>query len=126
LALLGHLTPKSGEHSRLNEYPASLDHYTELIYSRNVDGVRILNSFVNYAIHAQRQNIDADLNVIVNNRLVELEGKIEAERSSYQIGKEARIATLQEDYNIKRAQLQDDLRAPHLQLKLDARTEWEC
>ncbi|WP_223188160.1 hypothetical protein, partial [Pseudomonas lundensis] len=26
--LLGHLTPRYGEHSRLNECPVSLDHYT--------------------------------------------------------------------------------------------------
>ncbi|WP_211267968.1 hypothetical protein, partial [Pseudomonas poae] len=27
-ALFGHLTPRSGEHSRLNGCPVSLDHYT--------------------------------------------------------------------------------------------------
>jgi LPS O-antigen subunit length determinant protein (WzzB/FepE family) len=89
----------------------------ELNYSSNVDGVRILNSFVKYAVDAERQNIAADLKVIVNNRLAELEGKIEAARSSYQTDKEARIATLQEADNIKRAQLQDELRALRLQLK---------
>uniref|UniRef100_UPI0030DB2E00 hypothetical protein n=1 Tax=Pseudomonas sp. EA_35y_Pfl1_P108 TaxID=3088688 RepID=UPI0030DB2E00 len=29
-ALFGHLTPRSGEHSRLNGCPVSLDHYTFL------------------------------------------------------------------------------------------------
>jgi LPS O-antigen subunit length determinant protein (WzzB/FepE family) len=89
----------------------------ELNYSSNVDGVHILNSFVRYAIDAERQNIAADLKVIVNNRLAELEGKIEAARASYQTGKAARIATLEEADNIKRAQLQDELRALRLQLK---------
>ncbi|MCD5997555.1 hypothetical protein KDX38_28945, partial [Pseudomonas sp. CDFA 602] len=28
-ALFGHLTPRSGEHSRLNGCPVSLDHYTQ-------------------------------------------------------------------------------------------------
>ncbi|WP_205894284.1 hypothetical protein, partial [Pseudomonas gregormendelii] len=29
-ALFGHLTPRSGEHSRLNGCPVSLDHYKQL------------------------------------------------------------------------------------------------
>ncbi|AVJ21847.1 MULTISPECIES: Wzz/FepE/Etk N-terminal domain-containing protein [Pseudomonas] len=89
----------------------------ELNYAEHIDGVRILNSFVKYAIDTERENIAADLKVIVSNRLAELQGKIEAARSSYQTGKEARITALEEADNIKRAQLQDELRALRLQLK---------
>jgi hypothetical protein len=30
-ALFGHQTPRSGEHSRLNGCPVSLDHYTSIL-----------------------------------------------------------------------------------------------
>ncbi|NNA22071.1 type VI secretion system tube protein Hcp, partial [Pseudomonas lundensis] len=48
-ALFGHLTPRSGEHSRLNGCPVSLDHYNrtsssdgqEKYYSIRLKGARI-------------------------------------------------------------------------------------
>ena len=48
----------------------------ELNYPKGVDGVRILNGFVDYAITAEREKIAADLKAIVSNRLTELKGKI--------------------------------------------------
>ena len=90
----------------------------ELNYPKGVDGVQILNGFVDYAINAEREQIAADLKVIVNNRLTELKGKIDAARSSYENDKAARIATLQEADNLKRAQLQDELKALRQQLKV--------
>ena len=90
----------------------------ELTYPGGVDGVKILNGFVDYAIDAERKQIAADLKVIVNNRLTELKGKLDAARSSYEIDKEARIAALNEADSIKRAQLQDELKALRQQLKV--------
>lgn len=90
----------------------------ELNYPKGVDGVQILNGFVDYAINAEREQIAADLKVIVNNRLTELQGKINAARSSYENDKEARIAALEESDNLKRAQLQDELKALRQQLKV--------
>lgn len=90
----------------------------ELTYPGGVDGVKILNGFVDYAIDAERKQITADLKVIVNNRLTELKGKLDAARSSYEIDKEARIAALNEADSIKRAQLQDELKALRQQLKV--------
>ena len=55
----------------------------EMNYPKDVDGVTILNGFVNYAIATEREHIAADLNVIVKNRLNELNGKLKAARSSY-------------------------------------------
>ncbi|MBC3199457.1 Wzz/FepE/Etk N-terminal domain-containing protein [Pseudomonas poae] len=88
-----------------------------LNYPKGIDGVSVLNKFVDFAINAEREQIAADLKVIVRNRLTELEGKIEAARSSYKTAKDARIATLQEADNIKRAQLLDELKALRQQIK---------
>ncbi|MBH3369808.1 chain-length determining protein [Pseudomonas carnis] len=89
----------------------------EMTYPKGVDGVAIINGFVDYAIATERDQIAGDLRVIVKNRLSELKGKLEAARSSYQIGKEAKIAALRESDNLRRAQLQDELKALRAQLK---------
>lgn len=90
----------------------------EMNYPKGIDGVSILNGFIQFAIDAERQQIGADLNVIVKNRLNEIEGKLKAARSSYEIDKEAKIATLTEADVLRRAQLQDELKALRAQLKI--------
>lgn len=91
----------------------------ELQYPSDVDGVAILNGFVDYAIAAEREQVGADLKVIVNNRLNELKGKIDAARANYDTDKESKIAKLLEDDRLKRAQLQDELSALRLQMKME-------
>jgi LPS O-antigen subunit length determinant protein (WzzB/FepE family) len=91
----------------------------ELQYPADVDGVAILNGFVDYAIAAERSQVGADLKVIVNNRLNELKGKIDAARANYDTDKESKIAKLLEDDRLKRAQLQDELSALRLQMKME-------
>jgi len=89
----------------------------EMNYPEGIDGVAILNGFVQYAIASQRQQITADMEVIVKNRLSELAGRLDAARSNYDTDKAARIATLSEADDLKRAQLQDELKALRAQLK---------
>lgn len=91
----------------------------ELTYPGMVNGVEILNGFVEYAINNQREQISADLKVIINNRLRELEAKINAARSSYRSEKEGEIATLVEADTRKRAELEDELQALRLELKIE-------
>lgn len=91
----------------------------ELRYPADVDGVAILNGFVDYAIAAEREQVGADLKVIVNNRLNELKGKIDAARANYDTDKESKIAKLLEADKLKRAQLQDELSALRLQMKME-------
>lgn len=90
----------------------------EMNYPKGVDGVTILNSFVDYAIASERQQIAADMQVIVKNRLDELSGKWTSVRSNYDIDKEAKIASLREADTLKRTQLQDELKALRAQLKV--------
>ncbi|WP_455826408.1 Wzz/FepE/Etk N-terminal domain-containing protein [Pseudomonas graminis] len=91
----------------------------EMQYPKGIDGVAILNGFVDYAIALEREQVGADLKVIVNNRLNELQGKIEAARVNYETAKESKIARLLEADNVKRARLQDELAALRLQLKAE-------
>lgn len=89
-----------------------------LDYPKGVDGALILNKFVDYVISEERERISADMSVLVRNRLSEIDGKINSARASYQLDKEAKIASLTEADNLKRAKLQDELGALRLQLKL--------
>ncbi|WP_431037300.1 Wzz/FepE/Etk N-terminal domain-containing protein [Pseudomonas yamanorum] len=89
----------------------------EMSYPKGIDGVAILNGFVNYAISSERAQVAADLRVIVKNRLDELGGKLAAARSSYTNKKESEIASLAESDSLRKAQLQDELKALRAELK---------
>ncbi|MFC6337422.1 chain-length determining protein [Pseudomonas sp. CCM 7891] len=97
----------------------SLSAYIKLSmnYPKGMDGVAILNGLIAYAITLERQQIAQDMEVIVKNRLSEIEGKLDAARASYDNTKEAKIASLTEADTIRRAQLQDELKAIRAQLK---------
>jgi len=91
--------------------------HLELSYPGGVDGARILNSFVEYAIEVERKKIEADLNIIIENRLAELGDSIDAARAEYNVSKQARIAILLENDAVQRSQLQDELVALRKQLR---------
>lgn len=92
--------------------------HLELSYPEGVDGARILNSFVEYAIEVERKKIEADLNIIIENRLAELGDSIDAARTEYDVSKQARIAILLENDAVQRSQLQDELVALRKQLRV--------
>lgn len=97
----------------------SLNAYVKLqmTYPKGIDGVAIVNGFVDYAIDDERKQIADDVTVIVKNRLNEIKGKLDSARANYYVNKEAKIATLREIDSVKRAQLQDELKALRIQLK---------
>ncbi|MCG4455182.1 Wzz/FepE/Etk N-terminal domain-containing protein [Pseudomonas sp. MMS21-TM103] len=88
-----------------------------LTYPRGVEGVEVINGFVTFVLDTERARIDSDLQVLVANRLLNIEQKINAARASYAASKEARIAALLEQDTLTRAQLQDELRALRGELK---------
>jgi len=91
----------------------------ELTYPASLDGVAILNGFVDYAINKQREQISADLKVIISNRLRELDAQINAARSSYMSDKQGKIASFLEADTLQKARLEDELKALRLQLKIE-------
>ncbi|PKI26038.1 Wzz/FepE/Etk N-terminal domain-containing protein [Pseudomonas monteilii] len=90
----------------------------ELRYPKGIDGQQVLNGLVQYAIQKERQSVAEDLNVIISNRVKEIDNELASAREEYEIGKMSEIAALQEGDNIKRAKLNDELRALRAQLKL--------
>ena len=89
----------------------------ELNYSNKVDGVQLLNRFVDYTLQVQRASLAADFDGILANRLSEIDKFILNARASYVFDKDSKIARLEESDEIRRAQLQDELAALRQQLK---------
>lgn len=89
----------------------------QLTYPADVNGVTLVNGLVEHAIQAEREKIAADLQTVIQNRLNQLELKMAAARANYEASKDARIAELLEADSLKRAQLQDELKALRQQLK---------
>ncbi|WP_315852819.1 Wzz/FepE/Etk N-terminal domain-containing protein [Pseudomonas tumuqii] len=89
----------------------------QLTYPEGVDGVALVNGLVEYSLQRERERIAADLAVVIQNRLNQLELQTAAARARYEATKESRIAALLEADSLKRAQLQDELKALRQQLK---------
>ena len=88
-----------------------------LTYPRGVEGVEVVNGLVAFVLETERERIAADLKVLIANRLFNIEQKIEAARASYDASKQAQIAILLEQDNLRRAQLRDELEALRAELK---------
>lgn len=89
----------------------------ELTYPAGLDGVEVVNGFVQYSLNSVRQQVAADLETLIGNRLNQLEAQMAAARASYEASKEIQIAKLTEADTLKRARLNDELAALRQQLK---------
>lgn len=89
----------------------------EMTYPRGVDGVNLLNGFVDFVIDLERERLLAELNALIANRLSQLDGKIAAGLSGYESTKASRIARLLEADRVRRAELEDELRTTRDLLK---------
>ncbi|UIP31290.1 Wzz/FepE/Etk N-terminal domain-containing protein [Stutzerimonas kunmingensis] len=89
----------------------------QLTYPENINGVEVVNGFVQYSLNNVRQQIAADLETLIGNRLNQLETRMDAARTNYEASKEIKIAKLSEADALKRAQLNDELAALRQQLK---------
>jgi len=87
-------------------------------YGEDINGAAVLNDFVDYAIEQERNELSRDMQIILSNRMLEVDAKLNSALSEYRAGNDGRIARLEEDDAIKRAQLEDELKALRVQLKL--------
>lgn len=88
----------------------------EVQYSKN-NGVEIANQLIQSAIEKEKENIAETLEVTVREKKRNLERDIEVARVGYQTSKEASIAKLEEGDDLKRIQLEDELRVLREALK---------
>lgn len=90
----------------------------EMRYVKGESGPEILNGLVAFALDQQRNQISNDLKVIIGNRLAEMDARIKSARAVYDVDKEGKIAVFQEADNLKRSELQDELKALKVKLKI--------
>lgn len=89
----------------------------EVEYPKGVIGADIINGLVELAIETESEKIRTDMSVIVRNRLAEVEAQLNAARSVYEGDIKSQIAVLQEQDDLKRALLLDELKGLRQQLK---------
>lgn len=86
-------------------------------YPRGVDGPAITNGFVRAAIDIERERLQENVDVLIENRLDKLNRELSVLRTEYNTNKEARIKALTESDNLKRLNLNDELEALRLSLE---------
>lgn len=87
-------------------------------YGKDIDGPAVLNAFVDYAVEQERVQLSRDVQVILSNRLAEVNAELNSAVSEYRTANDGRIARLEESDAIRRAQLNDELKALRVQLKM--------
>ncbi len=87
-------------------------------YPEGMDGVAILNGILGVTLERERRQLQEDVQARIDNRLQVLERDIAAMQASYATAKRSRIATLMEADAIRRANLQDELKALRGRLRL--------
>ncbi|UBM26564.1 chain-length determining protein [Pseudomonas sp. p1(2021b)] len=90
----------------------------DMRYPEGLDGKSVLNGLVQYAIESERKQISKDLEVLVRNRIKEVDAELEVLHIDYVANKDGRVARLLEADSLKRAKLNDELKALRLQLKI--------
>ncbi len=88
-----------------------------LTYPAQMDGVSVVNEFVDFVLDHEREAIGREVAHLAANRLVGLEGQIAAGRAAYESSKESEIAALLEKDAIKAAELQAERDALRIQLR---------
>ena len=88
-----------------------------LQYPKGIDGVTIANGLVEYAIALEKERISQSMATLTNNRVEQLNRKLQNMRAAYDISKEAEIAKLVEKDQLKKARLEDELAAIKVELK---------
>lgn len=91
--------------------PGLLSDYVgvQIKYPEGMDGVSITNGLVEYAIETERKRTKDDVNAVIANRMAAVQRKIDAARASYMTDKAVQIAELEEEEQLKRAELEDEL-----------------
>ncbi len=110
------IRPDAKNHSGFSDYVG-----VQVTYPKGIDGVAIVNGFIDYAIADEKQNIQNSLEVLISNRLETLRDRLEILRVGYKASTESEIARLTEKDALKRSLLNDELEA--LRLELEERRE---
>lgn len=87
-------------------------------YPANIDGVAILNGLVRQAVKDEKQRIVQDLEGIIKSRINVISRQLSAARAKYETEKDSKIAILQEQDQLKKIELLDELKALRIELRL--------
>jgi LPS O-antigen subunit length determinant protein (WzzB/FepE family) len=86
-------------------------------YPSGMDGVSIVNNFTDFVIKREKEKVETDLNKIIANRIAQTERKLVSKKAAYEAETDSKIAELLEKDQLKKENLQDELKALRQQLQ---------
>ena len=90
----------------------------EMTYPAGLEGAKILNELVRFVLQQGQDRVKQNIEVLINNRIEMLERKLRSAKVAYEALIESQIENLKELDTLKRQQLEDELVALRLELKI--------
>lgn len=90
----------------------------EMTYPDGLEGAKILNELVRFVLQQGQDRVKQNIEVLINNRIEMLERKLRSAKVAYEALIESQIENLKELDTLKRQQLEDELVALRLELKI--------
>lgn len=90
----------------------------EMTYPEGLDGVRILNELVRFVLQNGQDRVRQNIDALITNKIETLERKLRSAKVAYEAVIESQIENLKELDTLKRQQLEDELVALRLELKI--------
>lgn len=108
--------PEQNESSSANSSPYI---GIRLEYSADIDGTKIINRFVQFAVNEEKDNLQANYHSLLQNKIARIEKELVVLRTEYAAQKDSKIKILLEEDALERALLLDELAAVRNQLELN-------
>lgn len=90
----------------------------EMTYPSGLEGAKILNELVRFVLQKGQDRVKQNIDVLITNRIELLQRKLRAAKVAYEASIESQIENLKELDTLKRQQLEDELVALRLELKI--------
>ncbi|TGV05819.1 chain-length determining protein [Alcaligenaceae bacterium 429] len=90
----------------------------EMTYPAGLEGTKILNELVSFVLQQGQDRVKQNIDVLITNRIEQLQRKLHAAKVAYEASIESQIENLKELDTLKRQQLEDELVALRLELKI--------
>lgn len=90
----------------------------EMTYPEGLDGAKILNELVRFVLQNGQDRVKQNIDVLITNKIEALERKLRSAKVAYEAVIESQIENLKELDTLKRQQLEDELVALRLELKI--------
>lgn len=90
----------------------------QMTYPQGLDGAKILNELIRFVLKRGQDRVKENIDALITNRIEQLDRQLRSAKVAYEASIEAEIESLRELDTLKRQQLEDELVALRLELKI--------